>query len=87
MKYIIRKMDNETDKITTELITKNREEFLKNIKKYFNEKKAGICWLDLLGDIEFMEYMANITGKNYLTNFKIDEYNNKIFYGVSFGEV
>ena len=58
-----------------------------NIKKYFNEKKAGISWLDLLGDIEFMEYMANITGKNYLTNFKIDEYNNKIFYGVSFGEV
>ena len=87
MKYIIRKMDNETDEITTELITENREEFLENIKKYFNEKKAGISWLDLLEDIEFMEYMANITGKNYLTNFKIDEYNNKIFYGVSFGEV
>ena len=87
MKYIIRKMDNETDEITTELITESREEFLENIKKYFSEKKAGICWLDLLVDIEFMEYMANITGKNYLTNFKIDEYNNKIFYGVSFGEV
>lgn len=87
MKYIIRKMDNETDEIKTELITENREEFLENIKKYFSEKKAGIYWLDLLGDIEFMEYMANITGKNYLTNFKIDEYNNKIFYGVSFGEV
>lgn len=87
MKYIIKKMDNKTDEITTELITENREEFLENIKKYFSEKKAGISWLDLLGDIEFMEYMANITGKNYLTNFKVDEYNNKIFYGVLFGEV
>lgn len=87
MKYIIKKTDSITDEITTELVTENREEFLENVKMYFNEKIARMSWIDLLKDVEFMEYIANLFGSNYLTDLKIDKYNNKIFYGISFKEV